>query len=98
MGAPCDAVGRWCAATSGGCCWRSAWAPLPITLLQNGPTLVQTFTFDSDRRSRGPGHGRLYGVTLLLRVGVLPWVLVLVTLLYFDLRLRHGERLDPGAR
>jgi hypothetical protein len=41
--------------------------------------------------------GGIYLITLLLRIGVLPWILVLVTLLYFDVRLRHGERLDLGS-
>jgi hypothetical protein len=69
-----------------------------ITLFQNGPTLFQTFTFGALPGERGPALTLLYLVLGLLRIGALPWVLVLVTLLYFDLRLRHGERLDPGAR
>lgn len=71
---------------------------LPLTLLQNGPTLLQTFTFESTPANRGLVMGAIYLVTLLLRIGVLPWILVLVTLLYFDVRLRHGERLDLGPR
>jgi hypothetical protein len=71
---------------------------VPITLLQNGPTLVQTFSFDATGDGRGLAMSLLYLLTLTLRMGALPWVLILVTLLYFDLRLRHGERLDPGAR
>ncbi len=69
---------------------------LPLTLLQNGPTLLQTFTFESTPANRALVMGGIYLVTLLLRIGVLPWILVLVTLLYFDVRLRHGERLDLG--
>ena len=70
-------------------------ASLPITLLQNGPMLYQTFLYDSASGGRGLVLGVLYTVTLAARLLILPWVLVLVTLLYFDLRLRHGERALP---
>ena len=64
---------------------------LPLTLLQNGPTLVQTFSFGDVGPSRGAAMAVFYALALALRLLILPWMLVLVTLLYFDLRARHGE-------
>jgi hypothetical protein len=100
-GKPWDALRRsW--RLVGGHFWRVlatiALGSLLITLLQNGPTLYQTFTFDSLPDNRALALGLIYLLLGVVRIGVLPWVLVLVTLLYFDLRLRHGERLDLGAR
>jgi hypothetical protein len=101
VGRPWDALRRSWRLVSGHF-WRVlatiALGSLLITLFQNGPTLFQTFTFDALSGDRGPALALLYLVLGLLRIAALPWVLVLVTLLYFDLRLRHGERLDPGAR
>ena len=101
VGRPWDALRRSWRLVSGHF-WRVlatiALGSLLITLFQNGPTLFQTFTFDALSGDRGPALTLLYLGLGLLRIAALPWVLVLVTLLYFDLRLRHGERLDPGAR
>lgn len=101
VGRPWDALRRSWRLVSGHF-WRVlatiALGSLLITLFQNGPTLFQTFTFAALSGDRGPALALLYLVLGLLRIAALPWVLVLVTLLYFDLRLRHGERLDPGAR
>ena len=69
---------------------------LPISLLSNGDLAAQFFSLvpASDGRVAALAGARLLG--LGLRLLILPWTLTLLTLYYYDLRVRY-ERRAAGA-
>ncbi len=75
--------------------WRTLAAlllgMLPLTLLSNGTLLAEFFSLVP----AGPDRTAVLAVAraagLLLRLGLLPWTLVFLTLYYYDLRARHTD-------
>ncbi len=70
---------------------------LPISLLSNGDLAAEFFSLvpTGDGRVGTLAGARL--ISLGLRLLILPWTLTLLTLFYYDLRLRH-ERAPGAAR
>ncbi len=68
---------------------------LPISLLSNGDLAAEFFNLMPTGDGRVPALAVTRLISLGLRLLILPWTLTLLTLYYYDLRLRHENR--PGA-
>src|SRR5262249_31827643 len=76
---------------------RNFWRPLgvvllgmlPLTLLSNGTLVAQFFNLTPSAEGRVAALALARGVGLIVRLLLLPWALALLTLYYYDLRLRR---------
>ncbi|HMA35631.1 MAG TPA: hypothetical protein VKY74_14290 [Chloroflexia bacterium] len=83
-----------------GAFWRTLGtlliSSLPISLLSNGTLVAQFLGVLPEGGNRVAVLAVVRGIALFLRLLVLPWVLILLTLYYYDLRVRR-ESAAPRA-
>ena len=76
-----------------GAFWRTLGVALigtlPLTLLSNGTLLAEFFSLVPASSDRVAILALARGLGLFVRLLLLPWALALLTLYYYDLRLRH---------